>query len=439
MKNKFSLWGSLKSKEDEDKFLESKWNENKNYIFLTYFLCCFFFLLAGVFGDFQRVFHIGSYRELMSLRVLLVAISIIFFFIFRKLESRPRFVEYWLDSMKYLSTLIIILLTYWTKGTSLTLLPGIMMMVICFYMVLPGRILSTNICAIALLMTFTFLQDALLTYGVEVHRYMIFMLFAIEVLLCTFKVKHDRWARSEYLSKNELDILNKTKDKLLATIGHDIRSPLAIILSRAEISMMSLEEGDTKEAINSQNVIIKSVSKLDRMLRDIVDWALSDLKEGKETREISCIKKTMENAIDFIQEQAKEKKVVIVKDIESYPYFHEPRMLTTCVRNIISNAIKFNPFNSKIIVKGKVLDNKYCIEFHDEGPGMSEELIENIKKGINSSSVVGTEGERGTGLGLKLVKNVIDKHEGEINITPSVNGGTIFTLLLPIESGDTVA
>ncbi|WP_372651605.1 sensor histidine kinase [Halobacteriovorax sp.] len=436
MRNDFNLWGFLQSEQVESEFLESRWNENKKYTFLTYFLCCFFFLLAGLFGDLQRVFHIGSYQKLMVLRVLLATISVVFYFLFRKAESRPRYIEYWLDAMKYLSTAIIVLLTYWTKGSSLTLLPGIMMMVIGFYMVLPGRVLSTNICAIALLLTFTFLQDASLTYGVQVHRYMIFMLFAIEVLLCTFKAKHDKWERTEYLSKKELDVLNKTKDKLMATIGHDIRSPLAIILSRAEISIMCIEEDNIDEAINSQNIIIKSISKLDRMLSDIVEWALSDLKEGKDTREVCCIKNTVENAIDFVQEQAKEKKVDIVKDIEAIPYFHESRMLTTCFRNIISNAIKYNPFNSKIIVKGKVEENSYRIEFHDEGPGMSDELVENIKRGINSSSLVGSEGERGTGLGLKLVKNVIERHKGEIDIVSCEEGGTIFTLILPITNGD---
>ena len=108
------------------------------------------------------------------------------------------------------------------------------MMIACFYVVLPGRITSTNLCTFVLIMTFIFWQDPALTFGIKVHRYMVFMLISITILLLTFKAKLDRWARVEFLSRQELDTINSTKDKILATIAHDIRNPLAIIMAKAE-------------------------------------------------------------------------------------------------------------------------------------------------------------------------------------------------------------
>lgn len=432
MNSRFNMWGTLRSEESEKEFLKVRWNELKQYTCLTYFLCCLFFLLAGVFGDFQRNFIFGSAKELLVFRIILFIVALVFIGLYRKAQERPKYVELWLDSMKYISTIIILLLTYWTQGTSLTLLPGIMMMLIGFYMILPGRLFSTNICAVVLFVTFTFLQDSSVTYGEEVFRYMVFMLGAIGILLLSFKIRHDKWARKEFLSKKELDSLNKTKDRLMATIGHDIRSPLAITLSRAELTIHALDMGKVDEARNSQETIIRTVHKLDKLLSNIVDWALSDLKEGRDTRDIGCIKNTLEDAIDFVQEQARDKKVEIEKNITPCKYLHDKRMLTTCFRNIISNAIKFNPYNSKIRVEGSSSDGFYHLKCYDEGPGMDNELVEKIKKGINESSSIGSEGEKGSGLGLKLVRNIVEQHDGVISISKNIEGGTNFYVRLPL-------
>lgn len=428
----FTPWGTLNSVEQENTFLNSKWPLSKNYTFLTYFLCCLFFLLAGVFGDFQRTFLMGSAHELLILRVLLLIISVVFFFCCRGSDHRPKYLSLWLDSMKLLSTIIIFFLTYWTGGSSLTLLPGIMMMVICFYMVLPGRISSTNICSISLLAIFIFLQDPELTYGLGLHRYRIFMLTVIIVLLYFFKAKQDRWERTEYMSKKELDSLSQTKNKLLATIGHDIRGPLAIIQSRADISLLNLESRNYESVMNSQKMIIKTTSKLDHLLSDIVNWAISDLKEGVSFKEEQCITKTVDDAVEFVIELANHKSIIISKKLQPYPYLHEPRMVATCFRNVLTNAIKFNPSHSEVLIRGEVDDDFYHIEFVDQGPGLSEDVVDRIKKGLIDSTQLGSEGEKGSGLGLKLVKNIVEGHNGELNIYPNTNRGSIFRISLPI-------
>ncbi|WP_417335687.1 sensor histidine kinase [Halobacteriovorax marinus] len=432
MEKRFNFWGTLESKELEREFLNSKWNENKNYIFLTYFLCCFFFLLAGVFGDFQRAFHIASAKDLLLFRVFLLMISMVFFVIYGRVQTRPKNLELWLDAMKYLSTAIIVLLTFCTQGTSLTLLPGSMMMVIGFYMILPGRIFSSTICALTLMLNFLFLQDARLTYGVEVHRYMAFMLFAIEVLLCTFKIKHDKWARGEFISQKELDGLNSAKDKILATIGHDVRSPLVIMLSRAESSLISLENNELDKVKKSQEIIVRTVLKLDGMLSDIVNWAISELQQGRESRSFLNIEESINEAVEFNFELAKEKMINIKKSTTPCKFLYEHRMVSICFRNIISNAVKFSPGNSTIEINGERVGDHYILRVEDEGPGMDEELITKIKRGENFNRHPGTEGEMGTGLGLRLVRNVLDKHGAEMELSPRENKGMSFIVKFPV-------
>lgn len=432
MQNEYFIWGTFKDSAKEQSFLQQTWIKNKGYGFLSYFLCCLFFVFAGIFGDFQREFFSYGAWELLGLRIILLFISLSFYLFYRKQSLRPRNVELWMDSMKYLSTIIIILLTIWTKGSSLTLLPGIMMMVASFYIMLPGRIHSTNICALMLLFTFAFWQDPNLTYGVKVHHYMTFMLFAIETLLFFFKCKMDRWARLEYDTQMQLDDINRTKDKILATIAHDIRNPLAIIHSKAEMSKIKLDRNDLVGVKDQQLAIIKSVLKLDKLLLDIIEWALSELQLGKSSKDKFCIKETVERAVNFVSEQAELKKIKFKMEVDSSTFPLEGKLMETCFRNILTNAIKFSPASTKVEIHGKRIGDHYTLKFADEGSGMDKVMIENLLNGLNHDSEPGTEGEMGTGFGLKLVKNIIHRHDGEMKIDSIIGKGTTFTFHLPV-------
>ncbi|OUR99756.1 hypothetical protein A9Q84_01650 [Halobacteriovorax marinus] len=432
MKNQYTIWGTFAEASKEKMFLETTWQKNKFYGFLTYFLCCLFFVFAGVFGDYHRVFHTLGANELLVLRYILLHISISFYYVHRKSSKRPQSAELWMDSMKYLSTLVILLLTIWTKGTSITLLPGIMMMVASFYVILPGRLLSTNICAIVLLITFAVWQNPAVTFGNDVHNYMIFMLYVIEVLLLFFKCKIDRWARLEFETQLKLDEINRTKDKILATIAHDIRNPLAIIHSKASMSNTLLKRGEYSKVKERQDSIVKSVLNLDQMLLDIVEWALSELQLGKNSKKEGCINSTVKRAINFVNEQAESKDINFSLDLEPTLFFYEDKLMETCIRNILTNAIKFSTHRTVIDISGEKDGAQYVLKVSDQGCGMEQALVKNILNGSNHNSEFGTEGETGTGFGLKLVKNVILRHDGEMKINSIIGKGTTFTFHLPL-------
>ena len=433
MQNDFKFIGTFKCSDLEEEFQENNFLSGKKYTFITYFLCSFFFVFAGIFGDFERTFFYFGAEELLLVRGSLLLVSISFFLVCRKSLTKPKVWEYFLDVMKIFSTLVIILLTVWTKGTSLTLLPGIMMMVSCFYIVLPGRVFWTNICAVALLVTFAYCQDPTVTYGFKVHRYMIFMLAAIDILLLFFKIKIDRGARVEFASQKELDIINDTKDKLLATLAHDIRNPLAIIMARAERCRVQVEKGNFDNVIESQNNIVKSVLRLDGLLIDVLDWAVVEMQKGKTLTVTANISATIKDAIEFVQEQANAKEMTFFNLVEPVEFSHEVVMMKTCIRNILSNAIKFSDWGSEVSIVGRQYEDCYEIVIGDNGPGMDEKLVSDLLTGENLKTELGSQGEKGTGLGLKLVKNVIDRHEGKMFIDTTIGVGTRFTFKIPID------
>ncbi|MDD0851804.1 HAMP domain-containing sensor histidine kinase [Halobacteriovorax sp. GB3] len=422
--------GEFEEVEMEDLYKDRLWSSTKSYIFKTYFACCFFFVWAGILGDYNRHFYIGSADILTSLRVILLLISIGFFIRYKDEATRPRNLEYWLDSMKGLSTLVIILLTIWTKGTSLTLLPGIMMMVGSFFLILPGRAISSILCGVALFITFLFFQDPEKTFGPKIHLYMSFMLLAIEILLLFFKVKFEGTRRREYFTQLSLKEVNLAKDKILATLAHDIRNPLMTILLRAERSLK--RNKDNESLMKDQTAIVSSVKKLDLLITDLTDWALTEMSPGELVKRKSCVSQTIVDAVDFVEEVAQNKKLTFNVDIVPFEFDHDQKMLTTCVRNLLSNAIKFSPSENEIFVRGNVNKSAYVIEVEDRGPGMNEKLVQQIVQGKNIVSLDGSLGERGTGLGMKLVHNIVSRHGGEIEILSSLGKGSTFRLIMPI-------
>lgn len=428
-----NLFGEFKDKFRESLFQEGQWHKSKSYIFLSYFLCCFLFLFAGILGDYQREFFFGDANYLTATRIVLVIISILFFILERKKQTRPKYLELWLGVMKLISTIVILLLTIWTKGASFTLLPGIMIMVGSFFMILPGRIYSTILCAFILFFNFAVFQDPAVTFGHRAHAYMVFMLFSINVLLLFFKIKVDSLARRESMTTLNLAEINRAKDKILATLAHDIRNPLSVIQMRAERSWKNSSEKKMEQIAKDQVSIINSSRMIDQLIKGLLEWALTELKQGELVLKDTCIGLTTKEAINFLSETLEDKEISLEVEIEDCIFEHDPKMIGTCVRNIISNAIKFSPSPSKILIKGESLPNgQYVIHIEDYGKGMSKELIDKILCGSNFQSERGEHGEKGMGLGLRLVHNIVKRHKGQMRIESHEGLGTIFRLFVPI-------
>jgi signal transduction histidine kinase len=107
-------------------------------------------------------------------------------------------------------------------------------------------------------------------------------------------------------------------------------------------------------------------------------------------------------------------------------------MLNSIIINLLTNAIKFTNRNGKIIIRAKQKDDSIILEIEDNGIGMDENTIQNIFGFNPQKSMVGTENESGTGLGLLLVKEFVEKLNGSIYVNSELNKGSLFTLILPL-------
>lgn len=238
-------------------------------------------------------------------------------------------------------------------------------------------------------------------------------------------------------SETKFRELNTTKDKLLSIIGHDLRSPLSNITVLSEIVLKSLERSDFSKAEECLLMINSSAKSGVTLLENLLSWAQS--QTGKLNY---CIKKlSLNNIVAEVVKQsdavARRKKISLeVNLLKEICFETDERMLKTVLRNLISNAIKFTKSGGKVSVLVKEKGDFIEISVLDNGVGISEEVREklfHIPTELSHSSL-GTANEKGTGFGLILCKEFIEKLNGEICVESEEGKGSKFKITLPYKT-----
>jgi PAS domain S-box-containing protein len=238
----------------------------------------------------------------------------------------------------------------------------------------------------------------------------------------------------DYIKKinNELENATKNKDKFFSIISHDLRSPLSGIMSLLDIIVTdydTLDEDEKKEILIEAAKTSKSTFTL---MENLLDW--SRVQTGKMSFEPQNISLTLVlNSIkNLYYQKLKEKGISLNFEFEKEYFAYADLQITeTILRNLISNAIKFTPEFGIILVSFDDMDDSMIVKIKDTGVGMYADQISKLYKLDLSYSTVGTAGERGTGLGLILCKELVEKQGGKIWIESEVGAGSTFFFTLP--------
>ncbi len=232
----------------------------------------------------------------------------------------------------------------------------------------------------------------------------------------------------------ELEELVATKDKLFSIIGHDLRSPLCVQSSLSELLLHDFHHIDKEGMLESLYAIHKTANNGLEMLSNLMDWSKSQSK----SLDPRPVKLPMEKVICRVIDQqseawaAKKLKVNYNIDGEVYAYADE-HMFETVLRNLLSNAIKFTPDNGVVNFNVRLKENTCIVEIVDSGIGMNENQLDNLFCLNNTISSLGTNNEKGTGLGLILSKEMMDINKGKLKVESNPGKGTKFTVSLPAE------
>jgi PAS domain S-box-containing protein len=238
--------------------------------------------------------------------------------------------------------------------------------------------------------------------------------------------------RELHESKNHLAELNKTKDKLFSIIAHDLRAPFNSILGFSELLIEDIEKFDLSESKEQLQLINGTTKNTLVLLDNLLSWAKSQtgqlLYEPNRILLSAIIEESMENSMSM----AKSKDITIKHfQADKIEVFGNENMLGSIFRNLISNAIKFSHSGSKINIYAIVKENNVEVCIADNGVGMNSESLEKLFKSAITTSK-GTAEEKGSGLGLLLCKEFIEKHGGKIWAESHLGKGSKFKFTLPL-------
>lgn len=225
----------------------------------------------------------------------------------------------------------------------------------------------------------------------------------------------------------ELKQANDSKDKFFSIVAHDLRSPFNAILGFTEL----LSEDEKLMADENNNEIIRalrsSAVSYYRLLENLLEWSRAQrgLIEFKPMH--LQLRPLIKECLDVVNESAERKNISIVMEINgNTTVFADENMISTVVRNLLYNAIKFTYPGGNIIINSKENDGIVSISVADTGIGMSEELVAKLFNQNEKTNRSGTDGEPSTGLGLLLCKDFVDRHNGTIQVKSKPGNGSVF-------------
>ncbi len=242
------------------------------------------------------------------------------------------------------------------------------------------------------------------------------------------KLAYEKLEKAERKLKTLLDY----KDKFVSIVSHDLRSPVAAVLGIAEL-LLNDETEMSKLSDFNQDMLSSIKEEMLRLLDyndKLYHWSNLELGNFEIIKTKVGLKKIIETAQRTAQKKMDAKKISFSDNLENDIEVElDLTLFLQVINNLMANAIKFTPENGRININVEKTDNnKLLLSVTDSGVGMQEDIAKNIFKGFARNSTIGTSGEKGTGLGLGIVKKIIDAHGFKIHVESEPGKGSAFII-----------
>ena len=222
------------------------------------------------------------------------------------------------------------------------------------------------------------------------------------------------------------------KTNLFSLIAHDLRSPFNTLLGFMQLLTSAAEERDYEGTLQYSGIIQSSAESVFSLLNNLLDWSNSQLGRNTFYPELVDVNRIIKEVHELVRNTMEKKEITFVIDSPSELHLRcDKNMMSTIIRNLISNAIKFSYSNGSIILKVVLKENLYLFSVSDQGVGMDADQIA-LALNNRPYSSDGTHHEKGTGLGLLLCKDFILRHGGDIWVESQKGKGSTFYVTIPI-------
>lgn len=231
----------------------------------------------------------------------------------------------------------------------------------------------------------------------------------------------------------ELQKINITKDKFFSIIAHDLKSPFNAIIGFTDLLLTNFNHLDEATLLKGIRTIESASSQAYKLLENLLLWAQNQTGRGQYNPEKLNLNRQIRESIHYIESTALNKGIRIINNIKTdYHIFADKNMIDTILRNLVSNAIKFSYSGSNIVISAIELDGEVNVSVSDNGTGIAPGKLTAIFEIDKRTNTVGTENEQGTGFGLVLCKDFIDRQGGNIWVESTLGKGSTFTFSFPL-------
>jgi signal transduction histidine kinase len=243
---------------------------------------------------------------------------------------------------------------------------------------------------------------------------------------------HERTLQLEGVNQ-ELKELNLSKDKFLSVISHDLRNPLTALLATSENLSRDAEKLQPERIKMLVSIIHRTSHKILDQLNELVDWAKEQREKTNFKPQELQLRQYVNESLDLLRENAQQKEIVLENQVAEDLYIHaDALMFRSILQNLVTNAIKYTPAGGEsVAVTATANDGMIELCIRDRGVGMSPKTREMLFGQVSTASLLGTSEEKGTGLGLLLVKDFVAMHGGTIRVESELNKGTCFLFTMP--------
>jgi len=234
------------------------------------------------------------------------------------------------------------------------------------------------------------------------------------------------------ISEEKLQELNASKDRFFSILAHDLKNPFTALIGYSEMLLEDFEDFSDAEKKEFISVIYKTSKNVYELLENLLDW--SRIQTGR--MELLPAKidlyKIAQTVYNLTYGNASKKHINLNVDIKEGTFvFVDKNAVSTVLRNLVINAIKFTPENGMIIIKSEEEENYFKVTVEDDGIGISKEIQEKLFKIDSAHTTPGTANEKGTGLGLILCKELVENSGGSIWVESEDGKGSKFIFTLP--------
>ncbi len=242
---------------------------------------------------------------------------------------------------------------------------------------------------------------------------------------------HDMAAALQAAKEREIEI-NQMKQRFMQMVSHDLRTPLASIKGVLNLLSLGVVDSTTEKGKNRVLMAEKDTERLIRLVSDLLDFERLNSSSMPLNRQIVELSELLDQVISIMKDQAEEQSIELVATETSMQVEIDAERILQVVINLVANAIKFSPKDSKIWLKVIDLGSNVRLEVVDRGRGVPEEVRKLIFEPFKQTSYA--DASIGSGLGLAICKLIIDQHKGTIGVDSEAGVGSTFWITLPARS-----